>query len=145
MLERKQIPINDFPHRSSTRWVDTRKESGGCEEWRPGARAKQRQVPFPRLNIHAPFEYIRERVQRARAEISQRDGFTEDRLADQRAKRAANHHLHRPLKQLLQICGQTTREPWRCLSGDVDKEVTSLSGVSSPRATVPKRRKFPAP
>jgi hypothetical protein len=57
------------------------------------------------------------------AEISQRHGFTKDVLADQWAKGAANDHLDRPSKQLLQIRDQTAWEPRRCLSSHVDEKV----------------------
>src|ERR1035438_1544944 len=93
-----------------------------------GARAKQRQLRVPRLNIHAPFEYIRGRVQRTLAEISQRYGVTQDGVADQRAEGTVNHHLNRPSQQLLQIRDKTGGEPWRCLAGHVDEEINVAFG-----------------
>src|ERR1035438_1242371 len=93
-----------------------------------GARAKQRQLRVPRLNIHAPFEYIRGRVQRTLAEISQRYGVTQDGIADQRAEGTVNHHLNWPSQQLLQIRDKTGGEPWRCLAWHVDEEVNVAFG-----------------
>src|ERR1035438_9017483 len=55
--------------------------------------------------------------------ISQRHGFPENRVADQRAQRAANHHLYAPSQELLEVSDQASRKPRRCLTGHVDQEV----------------------
>ena len=59
----------------------------------------------------------------ADAAISQLHGIPENRVADQRAQRAANHHLYAPSQELLEVGDQAARKPWRSLTGHVDKQI----------------------
>ena len=66
---------------------------------------------------------IRGRARRTRVAISQRHGFSENRLADERAQAAANDHLDAPPQELFEVGDQTPGKPRRRLAGYVDKNV----------------------
>ena len=66
------------------------------------------------------------------AGTSQRHSFPQNGLADQRAQRASNHHLHALAQELLKVGDQAPRKPWRSVAGYIDQEVDiALRGIFS--------------
>ncbi|SPE26633.1 hypothetical protein SBA6_1050002 [Candidatus Sulfopaludibacter sp. SbA6] len=57
------------------------------------------------------------------AGISQRHGFAQNGVTDQRTQRASNHYLYTLAQELLEVGDQAPRKPWRSIMGYVDKEV----------------------
>lgn len=55
--------------------------------------------------------------------ISQRHGFPQDGVADQRAQRQSNHHLYTLAQDSLKVGCQAPWKPWRGVAGHVDKQV----------------------
>lgn len=57
------------------------------------------------------------------AGISQRHGFAQNGVTDQRTQRASNHYLYTLAQELLEVGDQAPRKPWRGFTGHVDQEV----------------------
>jgi hypothetical protein len=66
-------------------------------------------------------------------EISQRNGFVENGLANQRAQGSANHHLDASPQELFEVSNHAARKPGRGLASDVDKKVDiAFRGIFTP-------------
>ena len=57
------------------------------------------------------------------AGISQRHGFPQNGVTDERTQRASNHHLYTLAQELFEISDQAPWKPRRGIAGDIDQEV----------------------
>src|SRR6185436_1756816 len=94
-----------------------------CEQSRLGACVSQKLHLAPAWNPPRFYVYIRGRVRRRRALISQRYGFAENGVADQVTQGAANHHLYAASENLFQVSYEASWKPWCSFTGDVDQEI----------------------
>src|SRR4051794_17622933 len=77
--------------------------------------------------------------------ITQRDGFAEDDLPDQRTERSPDHDLHRAAEQIFEVSHETPGNQGEVGPTMSTRKSTSLEGLSWPRATEPKTWTLPAP